>query len=84
MYYPSFVPFYWFGAVGSVNLLFSAIFCWVTYKQYRQFGSDAWRKLAHDGIQTMCMVTVCNIISYCIILVDTGGSFADILFPLDW
>jgi uncharacterized membrane protein YeiH len=27
MYYPSFVPFYWFGAVGSVNLLFSAIFC---------------------------------------------------------
>jgi hypothetical protein len=84
MHYPAFVPFYWFSAVGSVNLLFSAIFCRVVYKQYRQFGSDAWRKLAHDGIQTMCMVTVCNIISCCLVVFDAGGNFADILFPFDW
>jgi hypothetical protein len=84
VHYPYYAPPFWFSSVGLTNLLFSAIFCRMAYKQYRQFGSDAWRRLAHDGIQTMCMVTACNITSCSIILADAGGNFADILFPVDW
>ena len=65
MHYPSYLPFYWFDAVSSINLPFPAIFCQVAYKQYRQFGSDAWRRSTYDGIQTMCMVIVCNTMSCC-------------------
>jgi hypothetical protein len=84
MHYPSYLPYYWFGVVGSINILFSVVFCRVAYTQYCQFGSDTWRCLARDGIQTMCMVTICNIMSCYLILADAGGNFADILFLIDW
>ncbi|KAI8050839.1 hypothetical protein BDF22DRAFT_693670 [Syncephalis plumigaleata] len=83
-HYPAFLPIYWFGAIASVNLMFSIIFCRVAYKQYRLFGSDAWRRLARDGIQTMCMVTLCNIVSCTLVMLKAGGNFADVFFPLDW
>ncbi|KAI8055769.1 hypothetical protein BDF22DRAFT_672115 [Syncephalis plumigaleata] len=84
MHYPAFIPWYWFGAVASINFLFSFIFCRIAYKQYRTFGSDAWRRLARDGIQTMCFAVLCNITCCFFIITRIGGNYSDILFPLDW
>jgi hypothetical protein len=84
MHYPSFIPWYWFGAVASINSLFSFIFCRVAYRQYRIFGSDSWRRLTHDGIQTMCLAVLCNIVCCFFIITRIGGNYSDILFPIDW
>ncbi|KAI9598608.1 hypothetical protein BDF19DRAFT_182970 [Syncephalis fuscata] len=61
LYYPQFLLFYWLSVNLSINILFSAIFCHVALKQYRLFGSDAWKKLARNGIQTMSLAALCSI-----------------------
>ncbi|KAI9596755.1 hypothetical protein BDF19DRAFT_321043 [Syncephalis fuscata] len=46
LYYPTYLPWYWFFAAVPINLFFSAIFSHVTYKQYCIFGSKpgcTWR-----------------------------------------
>jgi hypothetical protein len=72
--YPPFVPWYWFGAVAPVNVLFSAIFSYVAYQQYQLFGSDAWKRLAKDGIQTMCLVIACNVFCGLALILEIGGN----------
>jgi hypothetical protein len=70
--------------VVPLNVLFSTIFSHVAYKQYRLFGSDAWRRLAKDGIQTMCLVTACNIICGLIMIFEIGGDFSQLSVAVDW
>jgi hypothetical protein len=82
--YPSFIPWYWFGAVAPVNVLFSSVFSYVAYKQYRLFGSDAWRRLARDGIQTMFLVVACNVICGLILIFEVGGDLSETAFMTDW
>ncbi|KAI9591667.1 hypothetical protein BDF19DRAFT_454227 [Syncephalis fuscata] len=82
--YPYTIPLYWFGVIMSINLLFSIIFCRVAYRQYCRFGSDAWKQLAHDGIQTMCLATLCNIGCCFLIVFHVTGNYSDVLFTVDW
>jgi hypothetical protein len=84
LYYPFYLPYYWFFASVPVNLFFSAIFSHVTYQQYRTFGSDAWMYLARDGIQTMCFAILCNILCGLIILFQVGGNYAIMFYVADW
>ncbi|KAI9596562.1 hypothetical protein BDF19DRAFT_437880 [Syncephalis fuscata] len=84
MHYPSFIPWYWFGINAASTILFSTIFCRVAYKQYCQFGSDAWKRLAHNGIQAMCLAVLCNIVCCFLIIFRVAGNYSDMLFPLDW
>ena len=67
-----------------INLFFSGIFCYVAHKQYKLHGSDIWRRLSGDGIQTMCLVTLCNIVSGALVLLHAFGNFSQALFVLDW
>ncbi|KAI9595452.1 hypothetical protein BDF19DRAFT_71700 [Syncephalis fuscata] len=60
--YPISMPLYWFGVTIPVNILFSGIFSYIAYQQYKTFGSEAWRRLTRNGIQIMCLVVFCNII----------------------
>ncbi|KAI9591297.1 hypothetical protein BDF19DRAFT_455550 [Syncephalis fuscata] len=82
--YPHFIVWHWFSAVVPLNVLFSVIFIRVALNQYRLFGSDAWRRLARDGIQTMCLTVLCNIVSCIFIVFEVGGAGSDIFFSLDW
>ncbi|KAI9592215.1 hypothetical protein BDF19DRAFT_219721 [Syncephalis fuscata] len=48
VYYPQFILWYWFVINVPINVLFSTIFCHVALKQYRLFGSEAWKRLVRD------------------------------------
>ncbi|KAI9596898.1 hypothetical protein BDF19DRAFT_437135 [Syncephalis fuscata] len=63
---------------------FSIIFCRVTFNQYRLFGSDAWKRLARDGIQTVCLALLTNLICCTLIISRFDNANRDILFPIDW
>ncbi|RKP24464.1 hypothetical protein SYNPS1DRAFT_23454 [Syncephalis pseudoplumigaleata] len=84
LYYPLYLPLYWFFASVPINLFFSAIFSHVTYQQYRTFGSEAWMYLARDGIQTMCLAVLCNFVCGVIILFGIGGNYAIMFYIADW
>ncbi|KAI8058323.1 hypothetical protein BDF22DRAFT_665060 [Syncephalis plumigaleata] len=68
VYYPRFLVWYWLGVNVPLNLLFSVIFCYISYKQYRTYGSEAWKKLARDGIQIMCLALLCSIVVVSIVV----------------
>ncbi|KAI9596834.1 hypothetical protein BDF19DRAFT_436956 [Syncephalis fuscata] len=77
-------PWYWFGLTAPINAFFSAIFAHVAYKQYRTFGSDAWKRLTRDGIRTMCLVVLCNIFCATGIIIKLGGMFSEMFLLVDW
>ncbi|KAI9591438.1 hypothetical protein BDF19DRAFT_271431 [Syncephalis fuscata] len=83
-YYPPFFLWYWFSVNAPINVVFSAIFCRVALKQYRLFGSEAWKKLARDGIQTMFLATLCNIVCSIFIILFKSIVNADTLFFVDY
>ncbi|KAI8051465.1 hypothetical protein BDF22DRAFT_744476 [Syncephalis plumigaleata] len=82
--YPTFLPFYWFGAEMPLNFLFSIVFARVAYRQYSMFGSEAWKQLARDGIQTMLYAVFCNIFCIIMIVFEVGGNFSQMFFLLNW
>jgi hypothetical protein len=82
--YLPFLSWYWFGAVAPLNISFYAVFSYVVYKQYKLCGSDAWRRLARDGIQTTCLVIACNTICIFIIILEISGDFSEMSVPADW
>jgi hypothetical protein len=78
------MPIYWFTATIPINLLFSATFSIIAYRKYKEYGSDAWKKLAREGIQIMCLVVTCNVFcAFCIVL-QAAGNFSGMFFILDW
>ncbi|KAI9594995.1 hypothetical protein BDF19DRAFT_88755 [Syncephalis fuscata] len=83
-HYPRFVAWLWFLAIMPINAFFSAIFSYIVYKQYRKFGSDAWRRLARHGIQTMCLVVLCNIICGACLILKAAGDISPAFFNFDW
>ncbi|KAI9592018.1 hypothetical protein BDF19DRAFT_452888 [Syncephalis fuscata] len=84
VHYSDIVPLYWFGVTIPINILFSGIVSYIAYKQYKAFGSEAWKRLTRDGIQTMCLVVVFNVICATIILSKVIGNYSDMFFVADW
>ncbi|KAI8050478.1 hypothetical protein BDF22DRAFT_695152 [Syncephalis plumigaleata] len=84
IHYETFVPFYWFGLTIPINVLFSALFSYIAYKHYKGYGMEAWKELAHDGIQIMCLAVICNIFCATCLVLEVGGKFADMFFVVDW
>ncbi|KAI9595193.1 hypothetical protein BDF19DRAFT_78917 [Syncephalis fuscata] len=82
-YYPQSLLWYWFAVNVPINVLFSFIFCHVALKQYRLFGSEAWKKLARDGIQVMLLATSCNIVCSISIVLFKNQVNADVFFIID-
>ncbi|KAI8052850.1 hypothetical protein BDF22DRAFT_743527 [Syncephalis plumigaleata] len=82
--YPYFISLYWFAITMPGNTFFSAIFCRVVYNQYRRFGSEAWRRLARDGIQKLCAAVFCNVFCGLIIITRAFDSYSDFFFVVDW
>ncbi|RKP26738.1 hypothetical protein SYNPS1DRAFT_27585 [Syncephalis pseudoplumigaleata] len=84
IHYPHFLPFYWFGSTMPLNILFSGIFSYIAYKQYQSFGSEAWMRMARDGIQTMCLVVLCNIMCATVLVFHVGGHLSNMFFAIDY
>ncbi|KAI9594834.1 hypothetical protein BDF19DRAFT_443817 [Syncephalis fuscata] len=82
--YPSLVLWIWFILLTPINTFFSIIFIYVVHKQYRTFGSDAWRHLARNGTQIMTFVVLCNLFCATTILFNFSGSFSELFFLIDW
>ena len=74
---------YWLAAIMPINVLFSAIFCYVAYAQYRRSTLEAWRRLARDGIQVMCLVILCNIVCNALTVSQRFGEFSEMFFVFD-
>ncbi|KAI9599193.1 hypothetical protein BDF19DRAFT_118060 [Syncephalis fuscata] len=83
-YYPSFFIWYWLAVDLPINVLFSAVFCHTALKQYRIFGSEVWKNLAHDGIQAVSSATLCNIICSILIVMHMDAINYDMFLVIDW
>jgi hypothetical protein len=68
---------------APINVIFSIIFIRVVYQQYRKFGSEAWARLAREGIQTMCMVVAVNVSCMLCTLFEIAGTFSIQFFVID-
>ncbi|KAI9592257.1 hypothetical protein BDF19DRAFT_468226 [Syncephalis fuscata] len=84
IHYPPFFIWVWTVTIIPLNVLLSAVFCRTALQQYRALGSEAWKRLAHDGIQIMFLAALFNIICCICIPLQIGGSNADLFFTGDW
>ncbi|KAI8048985.1 hypothetical protein BDF22DRAFT_778775 [Syncephalis plumigaleata] len=77
-------PWIKFGLDAPLNLVFSAAFLVVIYRQYKQFGSIAWEKLMSDGMQIMFLIILSNTICMMCALLEVAGIFSVVFFVFDW
>ncbi|RKP10610.1 hypothetical protein THASP1DRAFT_27623 [Thamnocephalis sphaerospora] len=82
--YPPYVPWMKLCIDAPINILLSVAFILVVYRQYRQFGSAAWARLVHDGIQIMCLIVVSNLVCMIFAAVELIGLLSEFFFVLDW
>jgi hypothetical protein len=81
--FPPYLPWLRFILDMLINTLFSTVFLYAVYRQYRIMGSDCWGKLAKDGMLFMLAVLTSNII--CAIITATGpfGPLSEMFFLID-
>ncbi|KAI9596857.1 hypothetical protein BDF19DRAFT_324496 [Syncephalis fuscata] len=82
--YSPILVYTWIAAALPVNAFFSFIFCYVAYNQYKSYGSSSWKKLTEEGIQAICLVTLCNIVCGIFIAFELFGKFSEMFFVIDW
>ncbi|RKP10274.1 hypothetical protein THASP1DRAFT_27958 [Thamnocephalis sphaerospora] len=82
--YPSYLPWIKLAMDLPINLVFSTAFLTVVYRQYRIYGSKAWVRLIRNGIQTMCLVVLSNLICMFGVAFEFAGLFSQFFFILDW
>ncbi|KAI8053231.1 hypothetical protein BDF22DRAFT_466812 [Syncephalis plumigaleata] len=83
-YYTHVILWFWAGVNIPHTILFSAFFCHRAYNQYVIFGSDIWKRLMREGIQTMCFVLLCNLVSIIVIVFYTCAVNKDMFLVIDW
>ncbi|RKP24839.1 hypothetical protein SYNPS1DRAFT_29414 [Syncephalis pseudoplumigaleata] len=83
-YYSVGFRWYWATTNALVNIFFSGIFCNIALKQYRMFKSEAWKRMARDGIQTMGLATLSNVVSCILPHIHLEYVNFDMLLVLDW
>ncbi|KAI8050225.1 hypothetical protein BDF22DRAFT_745552 [Syncephalis plumigaleata] len=84
VHYPYFTIWFWFSNTLPLNLLFSGIFCYVAVAHYRRYGTDAWKRLAREGIQIMSLIAICNILCCVLLITQIAGPNTDLLLAMDW
>ena len=84
LFYPVYAPLVKLAVDAPINVVLSALFLAVVYRQYRQFGSGAWKRLMRDGIQTMCLILLTNIACMLAVAFEVVGLVSDMFFVIDW
>ncbi|RKP10732.1 hypothetical protein THASP1DRAFT_27487 [Thamnocephalis sphaerospora] len=82
--YPSYLPWLKLAMEMPINIAFSVAFIMVVYRQYRQFGSEAWGRLVRNGIQTMCAIVLSNFFCMLCAAFELGDYLSEMFFVLDW
>jgi hypothetical protein len=82
-YYPPFTIWIWVGVNMSHNILFSVIFSYTVYNQYKVFGAKIWKLLVRQDIQTMLLELLCNIVYTIIVTFYDSKSNNDSLVLID-
>ncbi|RKP10275.1 hypothetical protein THASP1DRAFT_27959 [Thamnocephalis sphaerospora] len=82
--YPSYLPWIKLAMDLPINLVFSTAFLTVVYRQYRMYGSKAWARLVRNGIQTMCLVVLSNLICMFGVAFKVVGVYSQFFFIVDW
>ncbi|RKP06726.1 hypothetical protein THASP1DRAFT_31466 [Thamnocephalis sphaerospora] len=82
--YPPELPWIKLALDAPINIIFSVAFIIVVYRQYHLFGSAAWARLVRDGIQTMCIIVLSNIVCMLCIAFEVANLFSEQFFTLDW
>ncbi|RKP05634.1 hypothetical protein THASP1DRAFT_25900 [Thamnocephalis sphaerospora] len=83
-FYPTYFPWIKLAMDAPINLMFSIAFITVIYRQYSILGSDAWARLVHSGIRTMCLVVISNIVCMLAAAFEILGPFSEMFLVLDW
>ncbi|KAI9591516.1 hypothetical protein BDF19DRAFT_454672 [Syncephalis fuscata] len=81
---PVYFPWLKFGLDVSLNIVFSAAFINVVYRHYRLFGSEAWKQLTEDGVRTMCLIILSNIVCLFIVTFKFIGNTSETWWIADW
>jgi hypothetical protein len=66
------------------NLVFTGAFLMVIYQQYKRFGDRCWKRLARNGVVTMLLVALSNLICMLCNVFNVLGEMSDVLFIVDW
>ncbi|RKP27534.1 hypothetical protein SYNPS1DRAFT_26815 [Syncephalis pseudoplumigaleata] len=66
------------------NMVFSAAFSIVIYRQYKRFGDRCWKRLAREGMVTMVFVVMSNFTCMVCNVLNVFGEATDVLFIVDW
>jgi hypothetical protein len=82
--YPPRVPWIKVALDAPINILFSIAFISVVYRQYRIRGSKAWKHLLRNGIQTMCIIVISNLVCMFGAAIYAFNNFSEFFFVLDW
>ncbi|RKP06727.1 hypothetical protein THASP1DRAFT_25014 [Thamnocephalis sphaerospora] len=82
--YPPELPWIKLALDAPINIIFSVAFIIVVYRQYHLFGSAAWARLVRDGIQTMCIIVLSNLVCMLCVVFEAAGPFSQLFFVFDW
>ncbi|KAI8050937.1 hypothetical protein BDF22DRAFT_694082 [Syncephalis plumigaleata] len=83
-YYPAYLPWIWMGVEAPSYIMFSSIFSYVAYKQYKAFKTDVWKRLARDGILVMCLAILCKLVCGTIVVANLLGPASQMFVLVDW
>ncbi|RKP23597.1 hypothetical protein SYNPS1DRAFT_30646 [Syncephalis pseudoplumigaleata] len=84
IYYEHLVMLCWLVIIMPPNALLSTVFCYTAFKQYRLYGHDAWRRLARNGMRTMCLAVSCNMLSAILVVFQIGKQYSDTFIAVEW
>ncbi|KAI8049210.1 hypothetical protein BDF22DRAFT_699967 [Syncephalis plumigaleata] len=82
--FPLLFPYFRLLIDAPPNLVFSVAFSLVIYRQYKRYGDRCWRRLAKEGISTMLLVILSNLICMLCNIFSVFGEATDVLFIVDW
>jgi hypothetical protein len=82
--YPSILPWIKFAIEAPINTVFSVAFIMVVYQQYQLYGAKAWRRLTYNGIRTLGLIIICNLICMLAAGIDALGIISVLFFLIDW
>ncbi|KAI8055458.1 hypothetical protein BDF22DRAFT_774916, partial [Syncephalis plumigaleata] len=77
IYYPYYSIWLFIAITLPLSTALSSVFCYVAVKQYLQYESEAWKRLAQEGLYAMCSAALCNAICGIIIATQAIGSISD-------
>jgi hypothetical protein len=82
--YPSYFPWLRFALHAPIHFTLTLIFIRVAIRHYRHFGTEAWWRLARDGIQVGLLLLLVNIMCALAIAIEFLGVFSLALTLPEW